>query len=282
MPGFNPMAVTAWDEAPSLAERRMAKWNRRQFLSGLLATASAGASASAQASPLASLTNDGPAPGPVSPATAPLASAVHPAAPAVSVDPAVTVADLRAAVAQLLPDGAQHDLRRLLPVGLRFGRWRIVAVHPVKLGAVPVVVECRDGTRFQVDIVRRDAGLLGRHGVAETRHYALFLSNVGDGHTPTPEELGQGIIWLAALLRPYEHRGNPGGLMTLRERHRRFPRGRFDALCQVDQPESTRFEAPPSLTTQVVEVPRTAIRVQPRPRVPRVPGGRGDGGSSNT
>lgn len=233
----------------------MAKWNRRQFLSGLLATASAGASASAQASPLASLTNDARDPA-LAPAPAPgraPSSATPSPAP-------------RVAASSLLPEGASHELQQLLPEGLRFGRWRVVAVRPVKMGAVPVVVECRNGRRFQVDVVRRDGHLLGRRGIAETRHYALFLSNVGGGDTPTPEEQGLGVLWLAALLRPREHRVSPVGLMTLRERHRRFPRGRFDAIQHAGHPEHTRFDAPPSVETQVVPPPAVATRVVPRPR----------------
>src|SRR5581483_6915785 len=96
------------------------------------------------------------------------------------------------------PEGARHGVAEALPPGTRFGRWRVVAVHPVKLGAIPVVLETRTGQRFQVDVLQRDRHVLARRGIAETRHFALYLANVGRGNTPTPEEHGLGLIWLAA------------------------------------------------------------------------------------
>lgn len=202
----------------------MAKWNRRQFLSGLLAAAGAEATldvvdARAEA-PLPSMdpaiapeVSSAPAFPPLS--SAPIASSPPPTSPS-AFSP--------------LEDGSPHALQEALPAGLRFGRWRIVSVLPVKLGAVPVILETRHGVRFQVDILRRDRGHGARRGIAETRYYALYLSNLGRGTKPTREEHGLGLIWLAALLRACERRHARPALLTLRERLLRHRSGHFDAM----------------------------------------------------
>lgn len=192
----------------------MAKWNRRQFLSGLLAAAGAdatleGASAYAEGSHPHAWS---------SPDATPAATAV-PSAEAAAAPVAGTP----------VAEGARHVLQEVLPEGLRFGRWRIAAVLPVKLGAVPVILETRHGVRFQVDLLRRDRRQGAKRGIAETRHYALYLANLGRGMKPTREEHGLGLIWLAALLRSCEHRHAPPALLTLRERLTRHPGGRFSA-----------------------------------------------------
>lgn len=217
------------------------KWNRRQFLSGVLTAASAGAATSAQALPV----------------TSTLLSQT-PAAPPPVVDPTPVAGD-----------PSSHELQQMLPPGQRFGRWRVVEVLPVKLGAVPVVLESRRGERFQVDILRRDRSTRARRGLAETREYSLFLLNRGLGDTPTQEDHGLAVLWLAALLRPRERALGPVALLTQRERTQRFPRGKFNALVRASVPELTRFEAPPSTTTQSVPTEPVAATMTP-PELPRV------------
>lgn len=195
----------------------MAKWNRRQFLSGLLAAAGADATLNtpeAQAE-----------------AVLPLASS-YPDAAQASLAARPVVSDVAPAVTPGHPveEGAPHALQEALPEGTRFGRWRIAAVLPVKLGAVPVLLETRHGVRFQVDILQRDRRQGAKRGIAETRRYALYLANLGRGMKPTREEHGLGLIWLAALLRSCESRHATPALLTLRERLMRHPGGRFSAL----------------------------------------------------
>lgn len=189
----------------------MAKWNRRQFLSGLLAAAGAEATVLAEARARPTLSPDASPTLPVPVAASPVREA-----PSASATPA--------------PDGSDHALRELLSEGLRFGRWRVLAVHPVKYGAVPVILGTRTGERFQVDILRRDRRTGSKQGVARTRHFALHLANVGRGVTPTREEHGLGLVWLAALLRTRERHVEVPALLTLRDRLARHPTGRFDAL----------------------------------------------------
>jgi hypothetical protein len=184
----------------------MLKWNRRQFLSGLLTAASAGAAGSAQA----------------------LSLPDHSVAPQSPSIPAA--ASNTASPSMRLGEGAPHGLQELLPEGLCFGRWRVISVLPVKLGAVPVVLESRRGERFQVDVLRRDRSTRARRGLSETRGYSLFLFNRGQGDTPTQEDHGLAVLWLAAFLRPREYTQPSIALLTQRERTQRFPRGKFNAL----------------------------------------------------
>jgi|GEM_PF-913069 hypothetical protein len=212
----------------------MLKWNRRQFLSGLLTAASAGAAGSAQA---LSLHNHA--------VTPQATSAPSVASPATSPTPGPTA---------LLDDGITHGLQDLLPEGLRFGRWRVVSVLPVKLGAVPVVLESRQGERFQVDVLRRDRSARARRGLSETRGYSLFLFNRGQGDTPTQEDHGLAVLWLAALLRPREHTRPDVALLTQRERTQRFPRGKFNALVIGTSPTYEPIEPSLAQTPQGLPV----------------------------
>jgi len=206
----------------------MSKWNRRQFLSGLLAAVGAGSTSTSYAEAL--IAGEPPA----APSDAPSHGAEDLSPHAARVEPAAGGA--RPALTQ---DGEEHALHELLPRGLRFGRWRVVAVHPVKHGAVPVVVETQSGRRFQID----------------------FLANNGRGNTPTVEEQGVGLLWLAALLRPREGRVRPGMLLTQRERVRMFPRGRFDVVqSQVDDHERRAAEARATATpsTRTADLSQTS------------------------
>lgn len=202
----------------------MGLWNRRQFLSGLLTAVGAEAATVAQASPLAAAAS--PVTDPAAPRTAsPDASLPSSLRAPVAPSPRVPAATSARTVSE-----GDRALTEVLPEGTSFGRWRLVAVHPVKFGAVPVVLETRGGERFQVDVLARDPRRGSRRGIAQTRHYALYLSNIGRGAKPTREEHGLGVIWLAAMLRAREVSRTPARLLTLAERLQRHPDGRFDAL----------------------------------------------------
>ena len=218
----------------------MAKWNRRQILSGLLAAVGAEASilatnTIAQASPL------------------PANKLPDPRTPLADLSASAPVRKALTEASRALPtsipglSSPEDDMRRMLPPGLRFGRWRVVEVHPTNLGGVPVILEGRNGGRFQVDILARDRRLGARRGIAQTRHYALYLANLGRGAKPTREEHGLGVIWLAALLRTRENARLPVRLLTLRERLVQHPTGRFDKLRASDRTaRSARSPRPPT------------------------------------
>ena len=81
-----------------------------------------------------------------------------------------------------------------LAVGVVLGRWTVVAVHPVHMGAVPVVLATADG----------------------------------DGRTATDEEQGLGAMALAEHLRGREAAGWAApSLLTLHERATQYPEGAF-------------------------------------------------------
>lgn len=106
--------------------------------------------------------------------------------------------------------------------GTEIGRWTVVAVHGLYLGAVPVCLAGRDGARFQVDVLRRDPN--GPRGVAETEGLSLFVVNRGDGRMTTDEEQGLGAMALAEALAAREARGLTAPLLLSHaERHRAHP-----------------------------------------------------------
>jgi hypothetical protein len=239
----------------------MAQWNRRQFLSGLLTAVGVEAAAVVDAHPLAS----------------PL-SASQPSTP--DQRPARETPSRSAPAAAHPTSEGERALADVLPEGLHFGRWRIVSVHPVKFGAVPVVLETRGGERFQIDVLARDRRPGARRGVALTRHYSLHLSNVGRGAKPTREEHGLGVLWLAALLRARELHREPAGLLTLRDRLVRFPAGRFDALQTSTRPTQSppswgpvrSAPAAPDASPSAHSLPGTSAAQRPA-----LPGSRGEG-----
>ncbi len=231
----------------------MAKWNRRQILSGLLAAVGAEASilatnTIAQASPL--------------PASKPSEPLCSPAGLSSSAPSREAPSEASEARSPLSLHSSEDDMRRMLPVGLRFGRWRVVDVHPTNLGGVPVILEGRNRVRFQVDILARDRRPGGKRGIAQTRHYSLYLANLGRGAKPTREEHGLGVMWLAALLRTRENARNPVRLLTLRERLVQHPAGRFDKLRNDARPASpTHSRAPVSaLATLTATASTPALR----------------------
>jgi hypothetical protein len=111
--------------------------------------------------------------------------------------------------------------------GQPLDRWTVVRVHPVHLGAVPVVLATATGQRYQVDVLARDPA--GPQGVSSTETLSLFVVDVqaspeSDGKRPTDEEQGLGAIVLAQALRGEPA---PAGLLTLAQRQQQHPRGAF-------------------------------------------------------
>ena len=111
--------------------------------------------------------------------------------------------------------------------GQAIDRWTVVRVHPLHLGAVPVVLETESGKRYQVDVLARDPA--GPEGVASTEALSLYVVDVQaerqtDGSRPTDEEQGLGAMVLAQALKTETA---PSGLLTLAERQQQHPRGSF-------------------------------------------------------
>ena len=135
-----------------------------------------------------------------------------------------------AAVDANLPPATTAELDLLSPVkpGTVYRGWKVVSVHGVHLGAVPVVMEDRRGDRFQVDVCLRDRSPKAPKAVADTARLSFFLANSGDGSTPSAELHGLGAIALAvALGRRGGGFSRPAGLMTLRQRMKAYPDGAY-------------------------------------------------------
>ena len=116
----------------------------------------------------------------------------------------------------------------LIPTDLDVGKWSIKKVQAPRLGAIAVVMCTPAGETFQVDVLRRDAGT---PGVADTKHFSLFIANSGDGSKATDEWQARGVKVLAHHLSRTEVRGTPlPELMTFNQRSRRHPFGAFGVL----------------------------------------------------
>jgi hypothetical protein len=90
--------------------------------------------------------------------------------------------------------------------GTQVGEARVVAVHGVRFGAVPVVLE-HAGQRFAVEVFREEPA--GAPPVVRAAGLALFLVNDGTGHTPTTEAKGLAVIALGRALAARRERGAP-------------------------------------------------------------------------
>lgn len=121
-------------------------------------------------------------------------------------------------------EGLPELLRGLEP-GTAVDGWTVIAVHPIRHGGIPVVLEAEGGDRFQVDIMARDPQM---PGIADSEHCSLFVANAGDGRRATEEHQGLGAMALAAALRERERAGAPlPALWTMSERTSREPDGAF-------------------------------------------------------
>lgn len=123
--------------------------------------------------------------------------------------------------------GAEPGALGPVVAGASIDRWNVVAVHPVRFGAVAVVLATTDGRRYQVDVLARDPE--GPQGVANTERLSLYVSNRGDGSAPTDEEQGLGALALANTLQGYEAQTGAElpQLMTLDQRNAKHPGGSF-------------------------------------------------------
>ena len=116
----------------------------------------------------------------------------------------------------------------LIPPGLDVGAWKIEKVQLPRLGAIAVVMRSPSGEAFQVDVLKRDAKVAG---VADTKHFSMFVANGGNGSHSTDEWQARGAKVLAHHISRSERSGAPlPQLMTFSERASRHPFGSFGAL----------------------------------------------------
>ncbi len=116
----------------------------------------------------------------------------------------------------------------LIPTNLELGGWSIQKVQAPMLGAIPVVMRTPTGESFQIDVLARDSFVAG---IADTKHFSLFVANSGNGSKSTDEWQARGAKVLAHHLSRTERSGTPlPSLLTLAERSRRHPLGTFGVL----------------------------------------------------
>jgi hypothetical protein len=116
----------------------------------------------------------------------------------------------------------------LIPADLDVGKWSIEKVQAPRLGAIAVVMRTPNGDAFQVDMLRRDASA---PGLADTKHFSLFIANSGDGSKSTDEWQARGVMVLAHHLSRTERSGAPlPELMTFSQRERQHPFGNYGIL----------------------------------------------------
>jgi hypothetical protein len=116
----------------------------------------------------------------------------------------------------------------LIPKDLELGSWSIQKVQAPMLGAIPVVMRTPAGESFQVDVLARDSGC---PGIADTRHFSLFVANNGNGSKSTDELQARGAKILAHHLSRTERSGTPlPSLLTLAQRSNQHPDGTFGVL----------------------------------------------------
>jgi hypothetical protein len=110
-----------------------------------------------------------------------------------------------------------------LGAGKVIGAWTVERISEVHAGAVTAVLLDAGGTRFCLDICKRDSGMAAPSAPARTDLYEIFLANEGDGSRPTFENHGQAALALAEIVRANEHAVVMEGMLTLRERLSQFP-----------------------------------------------------------
>ena len=114
-----------------------------------------------------------------------------------------------------------------LSPGMQLGGCTLEEIQAPRMGALPLILSTAEGTRFQIDVMRRAAG--GPEGVANTASLALFIHNGGVGHSPTAEAEGLGAMALASFLAARDE-ALAASLLTFDQRRGRFPTGCYNVL----------------------------------------------------
>jgi len=137
-------------------------------------------------------------------------------------------------------------LLRPLAVGARFGRWTVKAIEPLQRGAVTVALASDDAPErvFHVEILTRDPSPIAAHPPAETRSFALFVKNGGDGYAPTHENEGLCAMALAQIVAANEAEIDARGFLTHAER------------IALHREELVVVEAPPGASVSASNRPR--------------------------
>jgi hypothetical protein len=121
--------------------------------------------------------------------------------------------------------GAQAERTLLSPLaeGARLLSWDVTAIEPLAMGAVRVRLRGDSGATFGVEIMARDRSPIASRPPAQTDRFALYVSNGGDGRSPTAEEQGLAAMALAQIVAQNEALVPVEGFMTHAERIAEHP-----------------------------------------------------------
>lgn len=102
--------------------------------------------------------------------------------------------------------------------GSTLARWSVLAVHPLRQGAMMVELRGASDRSFWLEILARDRSPLASRPPAETAHFAVHVVNGGDGYCPTVEEQGLAAMTLAGIIAVNESATETAGFLTHAER----------------------------------------------------------------
>jgi hypothetical protein len=123
----------------------------------------------------------------------------------------------------------EHEELLGLRKGDRIDRWTVSRLEE-RCNAVAVMLRMDVGMELQVDVLARDPSGRSPQPIAETASYALYLSNRGDGATPTDNEQGLAAMALARAIDAAASLSGsaPLRLATFAERTSAHPSGPYD------------------------------------------------------
>lgn len=130
-----------------------------------------------------------------------------------------------ASVGSIEPAAEEHDegpaertLLSPLTEGARLLSWEILAIEPLEKGAVRVALRGESGATFGIEILARDGSPLASRPPAQSERFALYVSNGGDGRSPTVEEQGLAAMALVQIVARNEAHVSTEGFLTHAER----------------------------------------------------------------
>jgi hypothetical protein len=110
------------------------------------------------------------------------------------------------------------------------GGFRVVRAYGLHYGALPFVLEGEE-TRFQLDVLRRDAG--GPSGVFESEHFSIFVHGRGAGMT-SPACIRGARALGAALERRVAAGAELPAIASFAERRSQHPDAIYDVSARED------------------------------------------------
>jgi hypothetical protein len=125
-----------------------------------------------------------------------------------------------------LPASSQLSVAEQLIAPLRegasIGSWRVQSTTEVRTGAITVNLSDEAGHTYPIDLCLRDDTPGAAVPPARTTFFDVFAANGGKGDTPTSERHGLAAMALAEVIRTNEPHITVDGVMTQRDRIRKF------------------------------------------------------------